>query len=225
MKPESTPTKQGLEGTPSRLATFALSMFAVYCLLLAVLHAVGGDHDPTINFVSEYQLGPFGWLLTLALASLALGGAALLAALHRSPVGLPGGTASLVAVWTGMTIVGAVFHVDPLQIAFAEEGPPAFTASGWVHALAGGVGALCLMAAMLRLSLTWVRVIPRPPVRVAMLALSLAAPATYLAMLLTRPGTFPAGLYQRAHLVTVAAWLLIVAAAARSGVFHRVQVE
>ena len=50
-------------------------------LLLGTVHAVEPSIAPTWRFISEYQLGPYGWVMRLAFLALFVSAACLLLAL------------------------------------------------------------------------------------------------------------------------------------------------
>jgi hypothetical protein len=56
-----------------RLATFGSAGVSMFVALVAVLHVVDPGRDPVSITVSEYVLGPHGWLLSFAGLSFGLG--------------------------------------------------------------------------------------------------------------------------------------------------------
>jgi hypothetical protein len=102
--------------------------------LLAALHLIKPELDPSWRMVSEYEIGRHGWIMQLAFLSLSLSCAALFAGV-RSQVRTTGGKAGLAVLLVsaaGMTIA-AVFTTDPITASRDE-----LTAHGNLH----GLGAL-----------------------------------------------------------------------------------
>ena len=54
---------------PERVAArLSLASGATFVALLAVLHVVKAELDPSWRFISEYAIGAHGWLMVLACA-------------------------------------------------------------------------------------------------------------------------------------------------------------
>jgi hypothetical protein len=53
----------------------SLTGAALFVLLLSLLHLVRSDLDPARHFISEYELGPAGWIMRAAFASLSISSA------------------------------------------------------------------------------------------------------------------------------------------------------
>ncbi len=69
-------------------ARISFAASAAFLALLAALHLLRPELDPSWRFISEYELGAHGWLMRLAFLSLALSRGALCVAvsrLQRSP--------------------------------------------------------------------------------------------------------------------------------------------
>jgi hypothetical protein len=119
-----------------------------FVLLLAVLHMLRPDLDPTWRFISEYAVGDHGWVMVLAFLSLALSFIALFFALRseiKSTSGRIGLTALLISA-TGL-MMAAIFPTDPVSTT-----PDAMTTSGKLHSLGGALGIAMPFAAAL---ITW----------------------------------------------------------------------
>jgi hypothetical protein len=62
----------------ARNAAFVSSVgTGMFLMILVVLHVVRPDLDPSWRFISEYELGPHGWLMDVAFISLAVGTASI----------------------------------------------------------------------------------------------------------------------------------------------------
>lgn len=105
-----------------------------FLFALALLHVLEPELDPSWHMISEYELGAYGWLMTLAFLSLSLSYAALFVAV-RPHVRTLAGRVGLALLLLGIvgTFMGGVFITDPITASEAE-----LTTAGKLH----GVGAL-----------------------------------------------------------------------------------
>ncbi|HEY8087754.1 MAG TPA: DUF998 domain-containing protein [Polyangiaceae bacterium] len=87
---------------------------AAFLVLLAVLHVLRPDLDPSWHFVSEYEVGAFGWMMRLAFVSLAVSCASLALAVLPEVRRIAGyvGVGMLAVSSIGMTMA-AVFAPEP----------------------------------------------------------------------------------------------------------------
>jgi hypothetical protein len=102
-------TRPGIELSQSA-ARLAFAASAAFMLLLAALHVLKPDLDPSWRFISEYELGEHGWVMRLAFVCLALSCVSLAAALFFHVRGIAGylGLALLLLSALGMTLA-AIF--------------------------------------------------------------------------------------------------------------------
>jgi hypothetical protein len=127
---------------PIRMAA-ALGLVSVAgCLLLVgVLHVLGGL-DPLWMTLSEYALGPLGWMFDLGVTGLAAGSLlVLLALVGAGLLRWPSTGAVALLVWAGALLVLVLF-----QKADWSVGP---SLSGYVHRYAGFAAFVALPAAAL----------------------------------------------------------------------------
>jgi hypothetical protein len=113
--------------------------------LLAALHFIKAELDPSWHFISEYAIGDYGWIMVLAFLSLALGYVTLFVAIRsqlRTVVGRVGLALLLVSA-LGLTIA-AVFTTDPITVS-----KDAATTEGAIHNLGGTLGLAMPFAAAL----------------------------------------------------------------------------
>ena len=105
-------------------------------LLLVSLHFAKPDLAPSWHMVSEYAIGPHGWLMTACFAMLALSCLSLLIALVPLTTSLLG--------WFGLAFLlltacayglAAIFPTDPITV-----GPDQASAAARLHALAFAIG-------------------------------------------------------------------------------------
>jgi hypothetical protein len=121
----------------SRIATLLSFAGAVmFVVLLAVLHFIRAELDPSWHFISEYAIGDYGWIMVLAFLSLALSYVSLFVATHsqlRTIVGRIGLVLLLVSA-LGLTIA-AIFTTDPITVSKDDV-----TTEGSIHNLGGTLG-------------------------------------------------------------------------------------
>jgi hypothetical protein len=123
----------GLKKISQNAARLAFAGTAVFLLLLAVLHVLEPEFDPSWRMISEYELGSYGWMMRLAFFSWGLGCLALAVALWPY-VQDTGGRLGLVLL-AAVAIIGAgagVFITDPIT-APADT----MTTSGYLHSICG----------------------------------------------------------------------------------------
>ena len=102
---------------PSRpAARLAFTTSAIFILLLAGLHGLRPDLDPTWRFISEYELGDYGWVMRLAFACLAISCVSLFVTIKSQITGAFGyiALALLLLAAFGMALA-AVFVPDPVN--------------------------------------------------------------------------------------------------------------
>lgn len=101
-----------------------------FIVLLFLLHFIKPEIDPSWNFISEYQIGRFGWLMQLAFIFLASSCLFMVIALWK-PFNIVGkiGLIMLLLSAIGM-VIAAIFKTDPLNTA-----PELLTQSGKLHQL------------------------------------------------------------------------------------------
>jgi len=194
----------------SYAATLSLIAGACFVLILAGLHLLEPEFDPTWRFISEYALGHYGWMMHLAFGLLAVSlfgvGVAIFSQV-RTVVGYIG------LVILGISSIGiaiaALFVTDPISAT-----PDEATFSGKMHSIGAAldytpVAALLLSFALIR-NEAW------RPIRARMFVATGIALAVMVLFMLQIPhdGRFGpdvlAGLYGRFLIVSYLGWLLIV---------------
>jgi hypothetical protein len=118
---------------------------ATFALLLAALHFIKPELDPSWHFISEYAIGEYGWIMVLAFLSLALGYVSMFVALRSQLRSIAGriGLALLLVSALGL-IIAAIFTTDPITV--SEN---AVTTEGTLHNLGGTLGIAMPFAAVL----------------------------------------------------------------------------
>lgn len=96
-------------------ARAALGLSCAFLGLLALLHALKPELDPSWRMISEYAIGRFGWLMSLAF--FCWGGAVLALSIDLGPA-LRSGAGRVGRVWLvalAAALVGAgIFETDPI---------------------------------------------------------------------------------------------------------------
>ena len=117
-------------------ALLAFAGAATLVVLLAALHFIEGELDPSWHFISEYAIGDYGWMMVVAFLSLALSYVSLFVAIRSQLRTIVGriGLALLLVSALGLTIA-AIFTTDPITV--SED---ALTTEGTLHNLGGTLG-------------------------------------------------------------------------------------
>jgi hypothetical protein len=117
-------------------------------VLLAALHILKPEYDPSWRMVSEYGIGRFGWAMQLAFFSLAIASLSAIAAVWSDVKSIAGyvGQVCLLIAATGMTL-GGIFVSDPIT-----TDPDALSASGRMHILGAQLGIPSIPLAMTLIS-------------------------------------------------------------------------
>jgi Protein of unknown function (DUF998) len=195
-----------LAAIPRPAALMAMATAALTVLLLAALHVMSPEFDPSRRVVSEYANGRYGWVLSLMFASWAISSWSL-----------------AVALWSQLKGIGGKVAVSFLVAAGVGEGMASFCDINhpW-HNLAGMIGVLSLPIAAMGISLNlagvdeWMR---------AKRVLLVTANLTWLTLLLmvialfalvtrrriTPPGIEMIGWTNRAVVVAYCVWVATVA--------------
>lgn len=131
--------EQHISKNASNLAAFiSFVATALFVVLLALLHFLKPELDPSWNFISEYETGNYGWVMQLAFLSLAIGNIALYINIRRHLWGWSGWIAQFLFLVGALgLILGGIFVADPLNTS-----AKAITTSGMLHNLGGTLGIL-----------------------------------------------------------------------------------
>lgn len=93
---------------PRAAAYVSFAASAAFILLLSALHLLRPDLDPSWRFISEYELGDYGWMMRVAFFALALSCLSLVAAIAGDVCGIAGylGLGLIVLAAAGMALAG-----------------------------------------------------------------------------------------------------------------------
>ena len=128
--------------TASRIA---LVSNLVFVGLLATLHVIKSDVDPSWHFISDYANGQRGWIMQVAFLCLAVSNLSTWMSVRdclRSAVGKTGSVLFLVG--TLGLVVAAIFVSDPVNTPVEAQ-----TTSGKLHNVGGGLGILGFVGTLL----------------------------------------------------------------------------
>ena len=207
-----TTTKESQEGR-SR-ATVLLALIAVvgmagYLLNLAALHFVRPDVNPVLEPISNYAVGPYGFLFTAASIGIGLAALALM-------VGLYLGIAPRTRSYVGLFFLGLYGVSELLAALFPIDVGVEVTTSGTIHNIVGNVSFFGFPISVILLSLGMGKDERWRSLRLPALAL---AGVVVLTVVLTMVGFnlgIGFGLTQRLANVAVLVWMLVVALRLRS---------
>jgi hypothetical protein len=181
--------------------------------IVALLHVVKPELDPSWRFISEYAIGPHGWLMMLGFLVWAASCLALSVAVRPVMTNARGRAGTWVLAIVGVALVVAgIFPQDPVTTA-----PGQGTTAGMLHALASMVGIPGIPIAAMLISAGLPAGRNGGAVRLAAHAtwISLALMIGYLAWAVPRAGGFDAsvhaGLMNRLVVLAYIAWQLLLA--------------
>ena len=191
------------------LALLAVVSIAVKFLTIAALHFVRPDVNPVLEPISNYGVGPYGFLLTVADIGSGLATLALVFGLYlgipppgRSYVGL-----FLLGLYGVSELLAGIFPID-------VGGEP--TAAGTVHNIVGNISFFCFPIAAILLSLRMGKDEQWRSFRRLALALSIVVVLTVILTIAGFNLGIGFGVTQRVANVAVLVWMLVVALHLRS---------
>ncbi len=184
-----------------------------FLAILALLHILKPELDPSWRFVSEYAVGRLGWLMTLGFLAWAASCLALSVAARPVMTNAKGRAGTWVLAVVGVALVAAgIFPQDPVTTA-----PGQGTTAGMMHALASMIGIPGIPIAAMLISSGLPADRDNGTVRLAAHAtwISLVLMIAYLAFAVPRAGGFDpsvyAGYMNRLVVLAYVAWQLVLA--------------
>ena len=200
---------QGSSRMTMVLALLTIVGIAVYLLNLAALHFVRPDVNPVLDPMSNYAVGPYGFLLTAADIGLGLAALALTFGLYlsiappgRSYVGL-----LLLALYGVSVLLSGIFPID----VGAEA-----TMFGTIHNIVGNISFIGFPIAVILLSLGMGKDERWRSFRRGALALSMVIVLTVILTIVGSNLGIGYGVTQRIANVAALVWMLAVALHLRS---------
>jgi hypothetical protein len=188
----------------------------LFLFLLLLVNVARTDLNPTWHFISEYGIGPMGWMMQLAFLGFAAAHFALVKSVLPSLGGKLGWLAAalLLAAGAGL-LLGGIFKADPMLT------PPGLgTTSGAIHNIGGGLGIAMPFAAffltkLLRREQYWRESRWILPLAVAAIASSVVTIIAFGAYLSASGGVIepgmPLGIFNRLEILIYALWFMAVA--------------
>jgi hypothetical protein len=142
---KNTATAKPVSAISPIAARLSFASAATFVVLLAALHFIKPELDPSWHFISEYAIGRHGWMMVLTFLSLAVSYVSLFVAIRSQLRTIGGriGLALLLVSALGLTIA-AVLTTDPITV--SED---AVTTEGTLHNLGGTLGIAMPFAAAL----------------------------------------------------------------------------
>ncbi len=125
-------------------SSLAQAAAAAFLVLLAALHLIQPELDPSWRVISEYPLGRLGWLMSLAFLTLAVACGALAAALRPLVSTRVGGLGLVLLLASALGFgLAAAFPTDPVTTPQGQA-----TTAGGMHAAGAALGGLVPIAAI-----------------------------------------------------------------------------
>ncbi len=204
-RPENTVTTQDpttpRNSTPTVFGTLAIGCFSYSVIALLLLHLLRRDYDPRIHMISDYAVGPYGWVMTTCFLAMGCGLLMLLRGLFRH--GPRSGVAKIGTLLLVIPAIGvgvsAMFPTDLL-------GAPS-TRSGEIHDMSFLVNIVGIMLSAVLVSFSfgsdsrW-----RTYQRTALVLALLLVIAFGLQLLTLRRG-MPYGYTNRLFVIVLFGWL------------------
>ncbi len=197
-------SKHDLQRDQSRvLSTAAVGFFLYFIAALLLLHAIRPDYTIVDHMISDYAVGQFGWIMTTAFVSLALGCLTLAIGLFRD--GLKSwlgraGAALLVVAFAGL-IVSALYPTD------LETLPS--TRTGNIHTISFLVNIVSILLSTICLALSYARNPDWRRHRAVALAFSGLLIVAFVAQYLTLHKGAPYGITNRLFVAVLITWLIL----------------
>jgi hypothetical membrane protein len=200
---------QGRSRVTTLLALLALVGIAVKFLNIAALHFLRPDINPVLEPISNYGVGPYGVLLTVAdigsgLATLALA------------VGLYLGIARPARSYVGLFLLALYGVAELLSAFFRIDVGGETTTAGTIHNVVGNISFFCFPIAAILVSLRMGRDERWRSLRRPALALSIVVVLTVILTIASSNLGTGFGVTQRIANVAVLVWMLAVALRLRS---------
>lgn len=197
------------------LPTAAAGFFLYFAAALLLMHVIRPDYTMVDHMISDYAVGRFGWIMTTAFVSLAIGCLTLAIGLFRAgPTSWLGriGAALLVVAFAGL-IVTALFPTD------LETAPS--TPTGDIHTISFLVNIVSILLSTICLSLSYAAEPRWRPHRVAVFVSAGLLIAAFIGQYLTLHRGAPYGITNRLFVATLITWLILNSLWLKSAMIQR----
>ena len=185
------------------LPTAAVGFFLYFVAALLLMHVIRPDYTIVDHMISDYAVGQFGWIMTTAFASLAIGCLTLAVGLLRDgPTSWLGriGAALLVVAFAGL-IVTALYPTD------LETAPS--TRTGDIHTISFLVNIVSILLSTICLALSYAGSPGWRRHRTPALAFAGLLIVAFVAQYLTLHKGAPYGITNRLFVAVLMAWLIL----------------
>jgi hypothetical membrane protein len=195
----------------SALATISIASSVYAAFALVSLHVLRPDYAPASNFISNYAVGPYGWVMTTWFV--AMSGGLLTLTLGLAFSGLRSiaallGMVLLIVASLGL-VVSAVYPTDIVAPS---------TRSGEIHDISFLVNVSCIIIGTVLLSVSFGSHSQWRSYRRTALLLAALIVSAFIVQLLTLHKGMPYGLANRLFVVVTLAWLIATAVRLRRAV-------
>jgi len=189
------------EGTSVFFATASIACFTYSVIALLLLHILRPDYAPAHHFISDYAVGPYGWVMTTWFLAMSCG--CLMLAIGMVRCGPNWIAARIGTFLLGVASIGLVVSaIFPTDVRLPE------TTTGEIHYISFLVNIGSILVAILLLSVSFGSQPRWRPYRPTALTLAaLVVLATVLQFLTLHKGA-PYGLANRLAVTALIAWLL-----------------
>jgi hypothetical membrane protein len=200
---------QGRARVTMFLALVALVGIAVKFLIFAAFHFVRPDVNPVVEPISNYGVGPYGFLWTVADIGSVVATLALV-------VGLFLGVVPAARSYVGLFLLGLAGVAELLAGIFPIDVGAEVTTAGTIHNIAGNISFFCFPIAAILLSLRMGKDEQWRSLRRPALALSIVVVLTVILTITGANLGIGYGVAQRIANVAVMVWMFVVALNLRS---------
>lgn len=185
-------------------ATAAIICFSYGAFALTLLHFLRPDYAPASNFISNYAVGPYGWIMTTWFLAMSCGLLTLVLAFAK------GGMRSVVG-WLGLAllfvaslglVVSAIFPTD-------VQGAPS-TRAGDLHDMSFLVNVSCMITATVLISASLGGMPRMRDFRQTTWMLTGLILVAFVVQILTFHKGMPYGLANRFFVVALLIWLVAI---------------
>lgn len=140
-------SKSGKRSLSEKAAKVSFGSGTLFLILLASLHFIKPEYDPSWHFISEYELGNYGWIMRFAFVSLGISCVSLVFALWPHTKNIRGYIGSLILIISAVGMwLAAIFVTDPLEVSREQA-----SFSGRMHELGAMLDGIILAAPLI----TW----------------------------------------------------------------------
>ncbi len=183
-------------------ANLAISLFGVFILCLLALHGLRPDYTPVDHMISDYAVGRFGMVMTVAFVCLSLGCLSLAVGLWQA-----GPKSILTRIGCGLLIVTGVGLLVTATFPTDIEGAPD-TQHGMIHTLSFQVNIISIMLSAIFTSLGFDKAPEWRSLRPAAMILAALLLAAFVIQILTLHRGAPYGIANRVFVAVILIWLL-----------------